>query len=337
MSKKSIDKPVIQEHDPLTDVEHFLNLYQQMAKIRTFEEKVNELYTSALMPGLAHLYIGEEAIAVGVCEALEPDDYITSTHRGHGHCLAKGANIDGMFAELLGKEAGYCRGKGGSMHIADIDSGNLGANAIVGGSAGIATGAAFSAKRLGNGRIAVCFFGEGALGQGLFYEVMNMASLWKLPVIYVCENNKYNEYTHYSESTAGEITARPEAFGIYTKTVDGQDVRAVYETMNSLVERVRGGGGPAFLLCDTYRYHGHHVGDIDRKYYRSKKEEQDWMTNRDPLKILAGWLIDQDLADQNIFDQIEVEVKAEVEVGAEFAINAPYPDVSEVDQHVYAE
>jgi pyruvate dehydrogenase E1 component alpha subunit len=337
MSKKTIDKPVIQEHDPVTDVEHFLNLYQQMAKIRAFEEKVNELYTSALMPGLAHLYIGEEAIAVGVCEALEPDDYITSTHRGHGHCLAKGANIDGMFAELLGKEAGYCRGKGGSMHIADIDSGNLGANAIVGGSAGIATGAAFSAKRLGNGRIAVCFFGEGALGQGLFYEVMNMASLWKLPVIYVCENNKYNEYTHYSESTAGEITARPEAFGIYTKTVDGQDVRAVYETMNSLVERVRGGGGPAFLLCDTYRYHGHHVGDIDRKYYRSKKEEQDWMTNRDPLKILAGWLIDQKLADQNIFDQIEVEVKDEIEAGAEFAINAPYPDVSEVDQHVYAE
>lgn len=337
MSKKSIDKPVIQEHDPVTDVEHFLNLYQQMAKIRAFEEKVNELYTSALMPGLAHLYIGEEAIAVGVCEALEPDDYITSTHRGHGHCLAKGANIDGMFAELLGKEAGYCRGKGGSMHIADIDSGNLGANAIVGGSAGIATGAAFSAKRLGNGRIAVCFFGEGALGQGLFYEVMNMAALWKLPVIYVCENNKYNEYTHYSESTAGEIIARPEAFGIYTKTVDGQDVRVVYETMNSLVERVRGGGGPAFLLCDTYRYHGHHVGDIDRKYYRSKKEEQDWMTNRDPLKILAGWLIDQKLADQKKFDQIEAEVKDEIEAGAEFAVNAPYPDVSEVDQHVYAE
>ncbi len=337
MSEMANDKPVIQEHDPNADVEHYLNLYQQMAKIRAFEEKVNELYTSALMPGLAHLYIGQEAIAVGVCEALKPDDYITSTHRGHGHCLAKGASIDRMFAELLGKEAGYCRGKGGSMHIADIDSGNLGANAIVGGSAGIATGAAFSAKRLGIGRIAVCFFGEGALGQGLFYEVMNMASLWKLPVIYVCENNQYNEYTHYSETTAGEITARPEAFGIYTKTVDGQDVRAVYETMNRLVERVRSGGGPAFLLCDTYRYHGHHVGDIDRKYYRSKEEEQDWITNRDPLKILAGWLIDQGLADQNIFDQIGAQVKDEIEAGSEFAINAPYPDPSEVDQHVYAE
>jgi pyruvate dehydrogenase E1 component alpha subunit len=331
------DKTLIQDQIPSLDVERYLHMYEQMASIRAFEKKVNELYTSALMPGLAHLYIGQEAIAVGVCETLKLEDYITSTHRGHGHCLAKGASIDRMFAELLGKEAGYCRGKGGSMHIADIDSGNLGANAIVGGSAGIATGAAFSAKRLGNGRIAVCFFGEGALGQGLFYEVMNMASLWKLPLIYVCENNKYNEYTHYRESTAGEITARPEAFGIHTETVDGQDVRAVYETMERLVERVRSGGGPAFLLCDTYRYHGHHVGDIDRAYYRSKEEEQDWMTNRDPLKILSGWLIDQGLTDQTVIDKIEAEVKDEIETGAEFAINAPYPDPSEVDQHVYAE
>ena len=330
-------KSSVQGHTSNVDLEHYLHMYQQMARIRAFEEKVNELYTNALMPGLAHLYIGQEAIAVGVCEALKIEDYITSTHRGHGHCLAKGASVNRMFAELLGKEAGYCRGKGGSMHIADIDSGNLGANAIVGGSAGIATGAAFSAKHLGDGRITVCFFGEGALGQGLFYEVMNMASLWKLPVIYVCENNQYNEYTHYSETTAGEITARPEAFGIHTETMDGQDVRAVHETMSRLVERVRSGGGPVFLLCNTYRYHGHHVGDIDRTYYRSKEEEQDWKTNRDPLKIFSRWLIDQGLLDQNIFDQIEVEVKDEVEVGADFAINAPYPDVSEVDQHVYAE
>jgi pyruvate dehydrogenase E1 component alpha subunit len=337
MNEMAKNKSSVQGHTSNVDLEHYLNMYQQMARIRAFEEKVNELYTSALMPGLAHLYIGQEAIAVGVCEALKIEDYITSTHRGHGHCLAKGASVDRMFAELLGKEAGYCRGKGGSMHIADIDSGNLGANAIVGGSAGIATGAAFSAKHLGDGRIAVCFFGEGALGQGLFYEVMNMASLWKLPVIYVCENNQYNEYTHFSETTAGEITARPEAFGIHTETVDGQDVRAVNETMNRLVERVRSGGGPVFLLCNTYRYHGHHVGDIDRTYYRSKEEEQDWKTNRDPLMILSRWLIDQDLSDQNIFDKIEAEMKDEIEVGAEFAVNAPYPDASEVDQHVYAE
>jgi len=337
MNEMANKKSSVQGHTSNVDLEHYLHMYQQMARIRAFEEKVNELYTGALMPGLAHLYIGQEAIAVGVCEALKIEDYITSTHRGHGHCLAKGASVDRMFAELLGKEAGYCRGKGGSMHIADIDSGNLGANAIVGGSAGIATGAAFSAKHLGAGRITVCFFGEGALGQGLFYEVMNMASLWKLPVIYVCENNQYNEYTHYSETTAGEITARPEAFGIHTETMDGQDVRAVHETMRRLVERVRSGGGPVFLLCNTYRYHGHHVGDIDRTYYRSKEEEQDWKTNRDPLMILSRWLIDQGLADQNIFDKIEAEMKDEIEAGAEFAVNAPYPDASEVDQHVYAE
>src|SRR5215467_5812316 len=183
--------------------ERWLHFYRQMLKIRLFEEEVNQLYLGAKMPGLAHLYIGEEAVAVGVCEALRQTDYITSTHRGHGHCIAKGASPDRMFAELLGKEAGYCRGKGGSMHIADQDTGNLGANAIVAGSAGIATGAAFSAKHEGKGQVAVCFFGEGALGQGVVYEVMNLAALWKLPAIYVCENNLYTEYTHFKETTAG--------------------------------------------------------------------------------------------------------------------------------------
>src|SRR5216117_4093810 len=201
------------------EAEQGLRMYRRMLMIRVFEEQVNDLYTRALMPGLAHLYIGEEAIACGICETLRQDDFITSTHRGHGHCLAKGASPDRMFAELLGKEAGYCKGKGGSMHIADPDTGNLGANAIVGGSAGIATGAALSAKRLKPGQVAVCFFGEGALGQGLLYEVMNMASLWKLPVIYVCENNLYNEYTHFSEVTAGSIPARGSAFGLHAENV----------------------------------------------------------------------------------------------------------------------
>src|SRR5450759_45318 len=211
-------------------VDLWLRMYRQMVAIRQFEAQVNELYTRALMPGLAHLYIGEEAVAVGVCEALQPADYITSTHRGHGHCLAKGASPDRMFAELLGKEAGYCRGKGGSMHIADQEGGNLGANAIVGAGAGIATGAAFSAKMRHSGQVAVSFFGEGALGQGLMYEVMNMASLWKLPILYVCENNLYNEYTHYSQTTAGQLHDRPAAFGIRVEEVDGQDVRAVHQT-----------------------------------------------------------------------------------------------------------
>src|ERR671918_2449791 len=212
---------------PVRD-ERLIHFYRQMMKIRLFEEQVNELYRSAKMPGLAHLYIGQEAVAVGVCEALRQDDYITSTHRGHGHCLAKGASPDRMFCELLGKEEGYCRGKGGSMHIADHENGNLGANAIVGGSAGIATGAGFSAKARGTDQVAVCFFGEGALGQGVLYEVMNMAALWSLPVVYVCENNLYNEYTHYSETTAGDMGARAAAFGIPVEEGDGQDVRAVY-------------------------------------------------------------------------------------------------------------
>jgi pyruvate dehydrogenase E1 component alpha subunit len=241
-----------------------------------------------------------------------------------------------MFAELLGKEAGYCRGKGGSMHIADPATGNLGANAIVGGSVGIATGAAFAANALGTDRVAVCFFGEGALGQGSLYEVMNLAQLWKLPVIYVCENNQYNEYTHYQETTAGTILGRATAFGIETARVDGQDVRAVNEVATRLVNRARSGGGPAFLQCDTYRYSGHHVGDINREYYRSKQEENLWKTDRDPIKVLEKWLLAQGHADAAAFDHITSEVRATMEAAVKFAIDAPYPSVDEVEKHVYA-
>jgi pyruvate dehydrogenase E1 component alpha subunit len=313
-----------------------LEMYRRMTLIRLFEEQANELYRSAKMPGLAHLYIGQEAVAVGVCSALRRNDWITSTHRGHGHCLAKGAEPGRMFAELLGKEAGYCRGKGGSMHIADHENGNLGANAIVGGSAGIATGAAFSAKRRGTDQVAVCFLGEGALGQGVVYEVMNMASLWSLPVIYVCENNLYNEYTHYLEATAGEILARPRAFGIETREVDGQDVRAVYATTVELVERARAGEGPAFLLANTYRYHGHHVGDVDRSYYRSKEEEQLWRDERDPLALLGSWLEEQKFASDSDLKRVEEEARAEIEQGLTFALDAPFPEPSQVTEDVYA-
>jgi TPP-dependent pyruvate/acetoin dehydrogenase alpha subunit len=316
--------------------EKWLRAYRQMVRIRLFEEQVNELYTRALMPGLAHLYSGEEAVAVGICEALNLDDYITSTHRGHGHCLAKGAVPDRMFAELLGKEAGYCRGKGGSMHIADPATGNLGANAIVGGSVGIATGAAFASKRLGNGKVAVCFFGEGALGQGSLYEVMNLAQLWKLPVIYVCENNLYNEYTHFSETTAGTILGRAAAFGIQATTVDGQDVRSVNEIATRLVQRARAGEGPAFLQADTYRYSGHHVGDINREYYRSKQEEQLWKTERDPIKLHAKWLLARELADEAGLDQITAEARREMEAAVKFAVDAPYPGTDQVSEDIYA-
>jgi pyruvate dehydrogenase E1 component alpha subunit len=311
-------------------------MYRQMLAIRLFETQVNELYTRALMPGLAHLYIGQEAVAVGVCEALQRTDYITSTHRGHGHCLAKGASPNRMFAELLGKEAGYCKGKGGSMHIADPATGNLGANAIVCGSAGIATGAAFSSKRLGTGQVAVCFFGEGALGQGVLYEVMNLAQLLKLPVIYVCENNLYTEYTHYSETTAGDILTRATAFGVEAASVDGQDVRAVNDIAQKLVERARKGEGPAFLLCNTYRYHGHHVGDINREYYRTKLEEQTWKTQRDPILNLRKLLLEQKLTDAATLDGWSDELESEMKTAMEFAIAAPYPDVDKVEQDVYA-
>ena len=316
-------------------IERWLDAYHRMATIRAFEERVNELYRSAKMPGLAHLYIGEEAVAVGICKALRKDDYITSTHRGHGHCLAKGAAADRMFAELLGKEPGYCRGKGGSMHIADHENGNLGANAIVGGSTGIATGAAMSAKMRGTDQVAVCFFGEGALGQGVLYEVMNMASLWKLPVIYACENNLYNEYTHYSETTAGDLVARGEAFGIAAEQVDGQDVRAVFDAAVRAVARARRGDGPTFLVLNTYRFHGHHVGDVDRSYYRSEEEETEWKSERDPIELLTGWLREQGVVAETLA-QIRSEAQQEVEAGVEFALAAPYPDESEVDQHVFA-
>jgi len=316
--------------------EPWLEMYRAMTTIRLFEEHVNELYRGAKMPGLAHLYIGEEAVAVGVCSALRRDDYVTSTHRGHGHCLAKGADVALMFAELLGKEAGYCSGKGGSMHIADHANGNLGANAIVGGSTGIATGAAFSAKRRGTDQVAVCFFGDGALGQGILYEVMNMAALWSLPVVYVCENNLYNEYTHYLEVTAGTVLDRPRAFGIHAVEADGQDVRAVHAAAGDLVARARRGEGPSFLLCNTYRQHGHHVGDVDRAYYRSKAEEQEWRDERDPIALLGAWLLEQGLADAAALGALEAEAAAEIERGLQFALDAPFPDPGEVTEDVFA-
>jgi TPP-dependent pyruvate/acetoin dehydrogenase alpha subunit len=322
--------------EAVAEAERGTRLYRQMVRIRLFEEQVNELYTRALMPGLAHLYIGEEAVAVGICEALKKADYVTSTHRGHGHCLAKGATPDRMFAELLGKEAGYCRGKGGSMHIADPATGNLGANAIVGGSAGIATGAALTAKRLKTDQVTVCFFGEGALGQGVLYEVMNLAALYKLPVLYACENNLYTEYTHFSETTAGDILARGSAFGVHSESVDGQDVRAVHAAAQKLVHRARQGAGPALLVCNTYRYTGHHVGDINREYYRSKQEEQEWKTKRDPIKNMGDWLVSQKLVDASELQKIENEVREEMKAAVEFAIAAPYPSVEQVEQDVYA-
>ncbi|MGH3465723.1 MAG: thiamine pyrophosphate-dependent dehydrogenase E1 component subunit alpha [Kribbellaceae bacterium] len=317
------------------DADGLLAAYTTMRTIRAFEERVHEEFASGDIPGFVHLYAGEEASAAGVCAHLDVRDSIASTHRGHGHCIAKGVDPVAMMAEIYGKLEGSCRGKGGSMHIADQERGNLGANAIVGGSTGIATGAAMSAKLRGSDQVAVCFFGEGALGQGLLYEVLNMASLWKLPVLYVCENNLYNEYTHYSETTAGEIGARPAAFGIPVEEVDGQNVRAVYAAAARLVERARAGDGPSFLLCNTYRFHGHHVGDVDRAYYRAAEEEATWTGERDPLRIHAEWLVGEGGATRAQLERVGSEIAEEIEAAVVFALDAPFPDPGEVDQHVY--
>lgn len=315
----------------------YLRMYSQMAKIRAFEDRANQLYLDAKMPGLTHMYSGQEAVAVGICEALKVTDKITSTHRGHGHCVAKGAELKEMFCELLGKEEGYCRGKGGSMHIADQSNGNLGANAIVGGSMGIATGSALRAKLNGEDDVTVCFFGDGATAQGLMYEVMNMAALWKLPVIYACENNGYSEYTATDEIAAGNILDRARAFGIEAHQVDGQDVLAVNKLALDLVDRARNGKGPFFIELLTYRYHGHHVGDISRSYYRPKEEEDHWKKNRDPIKILGDWLISEKISSSDDLKKIIKEIETQAENAVQYALNAKYPDEAEVDMHVYLE
>lgn len=316
--------------------EEWLRMYEQMVRIRQFEHQANQLYLDAKMPGLTHMYSGQEAVAVGICDALKRSDSITSTHRGHGHCVAKGANFKAMFCELLGKAEGYCRGKGGSMHIADQDNGNLGANAIVGGSAGIATGAALTAKTLGKDDVTVCFFGDGAMGQGLLYEVMNMAALWSLPVIYACENNHYGEYTKTEEMAAGKLAARGEAFGIESFEVDGQDVLAVNNLSTELVARARKGEGPFLIVLDTYRYHGHHVGDINRTYYRSKEEEAHWRDTRDPITNFAAHMVAEKTATADELVEIKQRVETEASEAVDYALNAAYPPLDEVDAHVFA-
>lgn len=314
--------------------EFLLELYRRMVRIRKFEEAVVEVYLRGLMPGLAHSYAGEEAVAVGVCSALRTDDYITSTHRGHGHLIAKGGRTDRMMAEVLGKAAGYNRGRGGTMHIVDLSLGILGANGIVGGGMGIAAGAGWSSKQRGTGQVCVCFFGDGAANQGILYESMNMAAAWKLPVIYVCENNQYGQFTHTKRVSGGDrLGARAEAFGLRASEVYGQDVLAVYNTMVEVVERVRSGKGPEFVECKTWRYGGHHVGDPG-KAYRPAEEIEEWKNNRDPLKILSGKLLGDGVCTAEEISAIDEEIQKEIDEAVEFAKAAPFPEESEVGLYV---
>lgn len=313
-----------------------LAMYRSMVTLRRFEETVYDVYSRGIMPGLAHLYTGMEAVAVGVCTNLWPADNVTSTHRGHGHLLAKGGNPRRMFAELLGKADGYNGGKGGSMHIADFSLGILGANGIVGGGLGIATGAALSARIQGQDRISVAFFGDGALNEGIFYEVANMASLWHLPIVYVLENNAYGEYTSSVRSTAGRPGERAEAMDIPARTVDGNDVLAVYDGAAWAVARARAGDGPSFLECKTYRWRGHHMGDQGDTYgYRTQKEIESWI-EKCPIQHLRHYLLDHAVVDAVTLDAIDADVQHTIDEAVEFAKQAPYPDPSEVYTHVYA-
>jgi acetoin:2,6-dichlorophenolindophenol oxidoreductase subunit alpha len=301
-----------------------VSMLQGMLRIRHFEDRVKDLFAAGEIPGFVHLYIGEEAVAVGTCQALNRDDYITSTHRGHGHLIAKGGDLNLMMAELFGKATGYCNGKGGSMHIADPDLGILGANGIVGAGLPIATGAALSAKLRKSGQVAVCFFGDAAANQGTFHESINIASALSLPAIYVCENNLYGISTRQSRVRKVEdIAERSIAYAIPGLTVDGNDVLAVYEAVSAAVDRARTGAGPTIIECKTYRWRVHNEGEVDN--YRPPEEVKSWMA-REPIAPFRKLLVDGDYLTGAEAAAIEKQIVADVEKAIEFARESPLPD-----------
>ena len=307
---------------------------RKMILIRQFEEGAEDCYVRGLIHGTMHLSIGQEASAVGLCMALSDDDKITSTHRGHGHCIAKGAEVGRMFAEFFGKESGYCGGRGGSMHIADVAKGNLGANGIVAGGIPIAVGAALSAKRLNPGSVVVSFFGDGAVNEGAFHEALNMASVWKLPVIFACENNHYGMSTSTEKSSAQpRVAERAAAYAMPGVTVDGNDFSAVAEAGYNAVERARAGEGPSLVESVTYRWRGHSKSDRNR--YRSKEEIAAWVA-RDPIGRFAGLLNEHSIADAEMVVALEKEVAAEIAAAIDFAKTSPAPDPAALARDVYA-
>ena len=314
--------------------EKSIDLYRKMLEIRRFEEKVFELYAQNLVPGTIHLYTGEEAVAVGVCGNLRKDDYITSTHRGHGHCIAKGAQPKRVMAEILGKKTGYCKGKGGSMHIADFKVGMLGATAVVGAGLPIAMGAGLSINLRRTDNVVACFFGDGASNQGTFHEAINMSAVWKLPVIFVCENNVYAMGTRQSTvMLVKNVADRAVAYGIPGVAVDGNDVLAVYEAARKAVEMARKDEGPTLIECKTYRHKGH--SRIDPAKYRPKEEVEEWL-RKDPIKRFKERLLQTNVVIEAEIQQIEREVSAEIEEAARFAMESSYPAAEEALQDVYA-
>lgn len=314
-----------------------LDMLRLMFRIRRFEERLIELHKAGRLPGFVHLYIGEEAIAVGVCSALRPDDRITSTHRGHGHLIAKGAEVHRMMAELFGKVDGCCRGKGGSMHIMDFSLGILGTNGIVGGGIPIATGAAFADKHQGSDKVTVAFFGDGASNQGVFFEAMNLASIWRLPVIFLCENNGYTEWTPTEQLTAGKIADRGEAMGVPGEQIDGNDVMVVREAAARAVARARIGEGPTLIECRTYRHHGHNQGEeAFTGNYREEEEIARWRAN-DPLQKLMERLVTAGSATEHEMGAMDLEEQTRVGEAVDFAEASPYPDPEEALMHLFAD
>src|SRR5438270_12003265 len=294
-----------------------------MLTIRHFDEQAMDLYRAGEMRGTTHPYIGMEAVGVGVMMALHATDWVTSTHRGHGHTIAKGGDLKRMMAELLGRSTGYSGGKGGSMHIADMDKHMLGANGIVGGGMGLATGAALTAKLQKTGSVAICFFGDGALQQGILHETTNLAAIWKLPVVYVCENNQYAMSARSDWSVAGGDPAKRAAgYGIPGVTVDGMDLFEVNAAASEYVERARRGEGPAYVVCNTYRFHGHHAGDPLN--YREKEEVERWRQH-DPIERVKGVAVERGVMTQPEIDDLEKRIEAEIEEAVEFAKNSPDP------------
>ena len=316
--------------------EQMLFMYRKMVEIRQFEEAAGTLYQSGQLPGFLHLYIGEEATAVGVCSHLNDDDYITSTHRGHGHLIAKGGKRDRMMAELFARTTGYCKGKGGSMHIADKETGSLGANGVVGAGIPLAAGAALSAKYRRTEQVAVSFFGDGATNQGVFHETLNLAAVWELPVVFVCENNRFGMGTpQHEHQRVIDIAVRAPAYDIPGLTVDGNDVLKVYAAAEDAVKRARAGRGPTLLNCDTYRFRGHHIGDPGTSY-RDREEVQEQERLRDPIRRLAEVLTEAEDVTQTELDSIETELANELEQALEFAKNSPEPSPEDALDDVYA-
>jgi len=340
MARKAVMEKAVPTNLPFAyrqyDAGQLKEVLRKMYLIRRFEEGAEDCYMRGLIHGTMHLSIGQEASAMGICMPLAEDDQITSTHRGHGHCIAKGAEVGKMFAEFFGKTTGYCKGRGGSMHIADVAKGNLGANGIVAGGIPIAVGAALSAKKLKTGKVVVSFFGDGANNEGAFHEALNMASIWKLPVVFVCENNGYGMSTSTDRSTAvRNIADRAAAYSMPGVIVNGNVFSDVAETSHAAIERARAGEGPTLIESKTYRYRGHSKSDRNR--YRTKEEIEDWMSNRDPIALFEADLKEFGIIDDRGIETVREAVRQEIAEAIDFAKASPAPDIRDLQNYVYTE